>query len=141
MEQQLYNWTCSICSFTWVCNAIGIPMDRIQAGSIIGYPSCVNETYGLMSADCLINAFASVNLKAIQGWYTFQEAYSICRDHTGVINPLGMYHFMGVRGVSPSTIWVANSAPGYCGITDDLNKYNYDSLGPTQLIWIKEWIG
>jgi hypothetical protein len=32
-------------------------MTRPEMGTLIGYPYCVNEQYGLMSADCAINAF------------------------------------------------------------------------------------
>lgn len=138
MDPQVYNWTCSICSFTWVVNSTGVDPDltREMATQLIGYPNCVNETYGLMSSDCLIRAFANVGLTAKQGYYTYSEAYSICTAHTGVINPLGMYHFMAIRGVRNGNIWVANSAQGYRGVHDDLTAEQFNSLGPTQLIWI-----
>ena len=138
MEEQVYNWTCSVCSFTWVINSTGIDpnLTREKAGQIIGYPNCVNETYGLMSAQCLIDAFAYYGLHAKQGYYSFGEAHSICTAHTGVINPIGMYHFMAVRGITDGDIWVANSAPGYRGIVENLDQFDYNELGPTQLIWI-----
>lgn len=138
MDPQLYEWTCSVCSYTWVINSSNTDpdLDRETAGEIIGYPGCVNETYGLMSAQCMIDAFAHYGLKAKHGYYTFGEAYSICTAHTGVINPIGMYHFMAIRGVQGGNIWVANSAPGYCGIWDHLGEYDYETLGPVQLIWI-----
>jgi len=93
-----------------------------------------------MSEDCMINALAQYGFKAIAGYYPFGEALSICRNHTGAINPQGMYHFMAVRGVQSDSIWVANSAPGYKGIGDYLNEYDYSILGPTKLIWISGYI-
>lgn len=135
MSPQMQSWTCSICSFDWVCRAIGIPMDREQAAEIIGYPECVNETYGLMSADCMVKAFEKVGIVAVQKWVTFEEAFSICQHYTGVINPIGMYHFMGIRGTEASTIWVANSAQGYRGIWDNLDVGSFNGLGPVQVIY------
>ena len=137
MAPQQRSWTCSICSFDWTLNAIGIPMDRESATDVIGYPDCVNETYGLMSADCLIKAYAEMGLVAKQAWVTFEQAYSICQHYTGVINPIGMYHFMGIRGVESGTIWVANSAQGYCNIWDNIDAESFTYLGPVQVIYLE----
>lgn len=105
--------------------------------AIIGYPQCVNPTYGLMSADCMINAFAQVGLKSRQKWCTFDEAFAICRVTTGVINPIGMYHFVGIRGISDNSLWIANSAPGYDGVWDYLDRDTFNKLGPVQLIYLE----
>src|SRR5262245_37440157 len=101
MAPQSFSWTCSVCSFTWVIQstATDTELTRPEALSIIGYPECVNETYGLMTAQCLIDAFATFGLLARQAWVTFDQAYAIMRTTTGVINPLGMYHFIAMRGV------------------------------------------
>jgi hypothetical protein len=139
MEPQRYSWTCSICSFTWVIQATQYDpeLTRQQAAKIIGYPNCVNETYGLMSAQCMVDAFSHFGLKSKQVWVSFDEAYAICREHTGVINPIGMYHFMAIRGIVDSQIWVANSAPGYRGVYDTLTRNQFNNLGPVQLIYLE----
>jgi len=141
MEPQVYNWTCSIASFTWVINATGTDPNftRQQAMELIGYPNCVNETYGLMSADCLIRAYSDFDLEAKQAWVTFDQAYSVMSNHTGQINPVGMYHFMAMRGtdhLDMGDLWVANSAPGYRGIYDTMTRDQFNSLGPVQLIYL-----
>ena len=140
MEQQSFSWTCSVASFDWVCNATGVPMNRAEALETIGYPNCVNETYGLMSADCMIQAFRKVGFVAKQMWVTFEQAYSICRLYTGVINPIGQYHFMGIRGVQSGAIWVANSALGYRGVYETLDINQFNSLGPIQVIYCESYI-
>jgi hypothetical protein len=114
-------------------------MSRETATAIIGYPDCVNETYGLMSADCMIKAFEKEGLVAKQAWVTFEQAYSICQQYTGVINPIGQYHFMGIRGVESSTIWVANSAQGYMGVWDNLDYERFIALGPVQVIYCESY--
>jgi len=111
-------------------------ISREEAANIIGYPDCVNETYGLMNAQCLVDAFAQFGLVARQAWVTWSEAYSICADHTGCINPVGMYHFMGIRGIQGNRIWVANSAQGYCAIWDTLDQDQFKQFGPVQLIYL-----
>ena len=141
MAPQIYSWTCSICAYTWVINATGTDphLEREQAANIIGYPNCVNETYGLMSADCLITAFNYYGLSVKQAWVTFDQAYAIMAKTTGVINPLGMYHFMAMRGVDHTDVgqlWVANSAEGYRGIYDTMSRSQFNALGPVQVIYL-----
>ena len=129
-------------SYQWVMRSTGFApnMTYDQALTTIGYPNCVNPTYGLMSADCMIQAFAQYGLQSKQVWVTFDEAYAICRSHTGVINPVGMYHFMAIRGidgVSIGEIWVANSAPGYKGVWDSISRTSFNQLSPVQLIYLE----
>ena len=145
MAAQVYEWTCSVCSLTWVLQSTGtayVGVDvydaRAQAGVELGYPSCVNETYGLMSAACLIEAFAKFGLSARQAWVTFDQAYAIAQQTTGCINPIGMYHFMGIRGVDQGAIAVANSAQGYMGVWSTLDRATFNALGPVQVIYLEQ---
>lgn len=141
MAPQVYNWTCSICSYAWVIQSTGMDpnLTRERAAEIIGMPNCVNSTYGLMSTKCMLDAFAYYNLEATAKYVTFDEAYAICREHTGTINPNGMYHFMAIRGtdgMDAGDLWVANSAPGYCGVYDTLTRSQFNSLGPVELVYL-----
>jgi hypothetical protein len=137
MEPQQYSWTCSIASFTWVINSTGIDptFTRAQATQLLGYPECVNETYGLMDTDCLMRAYESFGVEAAQAWVAYDQAYAIMAHTTGQINPLGMYHFMAIRGATQD-LWVANSAPGYMGIYDHFDRAQFNSLGPVQIIYL-----
>ena len=144
MPVQAYSWTCSVCSACWVLQSTDTAYQeddiydaRYAVGARMGYPSCVNETYGCMSQQCVIDCLASYGLVAKQAYVTFDQAYAIAQTNTGVINPVGMYHFMGIRGVSGSDIWVANSAPGYDGVFDNLSRERFNALGPVSLIWVE----
>lgn len=141
MPGQAYEWTCSVCSATWVLSATGtldssgdVYADRERVGLEMGYPSCVNETYGCMSAQCLVDLFARYGLLALQAWVTFDQAYAIASHTTGCINPTGQYHYMAMRGVQGGAIWLANSAPGYMGVWDTLDRAQFNALGPVQVI-------
>jgi len=144
MAPQAYSWTCSVCSSTWVLQAthsLDTSLDTYEARTIIGqemgYPECVNETYGCMSADCLVTLFETYGFSAKQAWVTYDQAYAICSKFTGVINPIGMYHFMGIRGIQNSDIWVANSAEGYDGIYETISRAQFNALGPVQVIYLE----
>jgi|KBSMisStaDraftv2_1062788.scaffolds.fasta_scaffold01203_1 hypothetical protein len=138
MAPQIYNWTCSICSFTWVIQATGTDpyLTRETAAEIIGVPECVDSSWGLKSSECMIRAFAKYGLLAKEKWVTYDEAYAICRETTGIFNPIGMYHVMAIRGVGPDYIWVANSARGYRQIWDTMDRNQFNSYGPTKVIYL-----
>lgn len=143
MWGQAYDWTCSVCSATWVLQSMGIldpAMDQYEArytvGYLMGYPNCVNETYGCMSTDCVKNIFEAYGLLAENSYVTFDQAYAIAGQTTGTINPNGMYHFMAIRGRTGSDLWVANSAPGYRGVYDSLTRSQFNSLGPVEIVAI-----
>jgi hypothetical protein len=137
MAPQAYNWTCSVCSVTWTLNALGLAVSREEVGLVIGYPDCVNETYGCMSSHCLITAYKEYGYYAKQAWVTYDQAWALAGHYTGVINPMGMYHFMGVRGQDNANIWVANSAQSYHGVYDILDRERFNALGPVQVIYIE----
>jgi len=141
MDPQQREWTCSICSLTWVIQSTGTDPNftREMGAAALQYPVGVNETYGLTSITYMLQAFESFGLHPINKWVTFDEAYAICRSHTGVINPIGMYHFMAIRGidgVSHGELWLANSAPGYRGIYDSMSRNSFNQLGPVQIVYL-----
>lgn len=137
MEPQAYSWTCSVCTYTWVINATGTDptLDRYTAGEdIIGHPECVNSSYGLMSSQCMIDAFSYYGLNSREYWLTFDEAWALAGKTTGGLSGGGWYHWVGIRGQSGSNIWIANSAPGYKGVWDELSRSQFNSLGPFKAI-------
>lgn len=83
----------------------------------------------------MVNAFAKVGIVAKQAWVTFEQAYSLSQHYTGVINPIGMYHFMGIRGTEGGSLWLANSAQGYMGVWNNLDVGMFNALGPVQVIY------
>jgi hypothetical protein len=143
MLPQLYEWTCSVCSATWVLQSIGIIDPNIdqyaardEVAQRMGVPNCVNPTYGCMSTQCVKDLFESYGLYSQSAYVTFDQAYAIMSHTTGTINPQGMYHFMAIRGVDGGNLWVANSAPGYRGVYDALSRSQFNSLGPVELVYI-----
>lgn len=144
MPSQAYSWTCSVCSTTWVLQSTATAYQdadiydaRYAVGEQMGYPSCVNEVYGCMSPQCVIDVLGAHGLVARQVWCTFDQAYAIARTYTGTINPQGMYHFMGIRGTSGADIAVANSAEGYMGVYSTLSREQFNALGPVSLIFVE----
>jgi hypothetical protein len=78
MPAQAYSFTCSVCSLTWVLQATDTAHQeddiydaRYAVGERMGYPDCVNQTYGCMSDQCVIDTLASYSLVARQAYVTF----------------------------------------------------------------------
>ena len=144
MPAQAYSWTCSVCSVTWVLQSTATAYQdwdiyeaRTAVGERMGYPSCVNPTYGCMSDQCVVDVLASYGLVARRVYCTFDQAYAIARVHTGTINPQAQYHFMGIRGTSGTDISVANSAEGYMGVYSTLSREQFNALGPVSVIYVE----
>ena len=140
MARQVYEWTCSSCSWLWVLEATGTAsMTREQAAAMIGYPECINETYGCMSAQCLIDAYSAQGLVARQAWVTFDQAYAIAQDTTGQLNGINWGaggHFVSIRGTSGYALWIANSAEGYAGVYSTLTREHFNNRKFTRLAWL-----
>lgn len=141
MAPQQMGWTCSICSTDWTLRATGLQpsSDRIETAFEIGYPNCVNAYVGLADTQCLVDVFGAHGVEAVQEWVDFDRAYDVCASTAGVINGLGMYHFMAIRGVLNGKLWVANSAIGYRGISETINRDQFDNwgLGPWQVVYLR----
>lgn len=142
MAPQVYSWTCSACSLDWVIRAADIVPEytRPRAVEEIGYPDEINSQDGLTNASgpgqALIDVLKSYEQMAEQGWLDFDTVYATAQDTTGMMSGSSWYHWVAIRGVQGSNIWVANSAPGYKGIWDALSRSDFNRLGPFNVVWL-----
>jgi hypothetical protein len=145
MPGQLYDWTCSACSLEWLKRSTGlITTDDIYGSREttvyeIGYPDNINPQYGLMdgSGAQLARVLQDIyGQPTEQGWLDFDEAWDVASVGTGMMSGAAWYHWVAIRGVQGSTIWIANSAPGYKGIYDNLSAYDFERLGGFSVVWL-----
>jgi len=73
-----------------------------------------------------------------QGWLDFDETYARAVAGPGMMSGASWYHWVGIRGVQGSTIWVANSAPGYKGIWDNVSREDFERLGAFSVVWLTD---
>ena len=140
MPPQVYSWTCSICASTWVLQATGLHPDaaREAIAGQIGYPNCVNEAVGLADTQCLVSLFEDYGVGAEREWLDWDRAYEIASTTTGCLNSTRWYHFVAIRGVRDGNLWIANSAPGYMGIYDDVTPAQFNAwAGSWQAVWLQ----
>lgn len=142
MQPQMADWTCSACSLDWVMRASWLVPDYNRARAIqeIGYPDEINPQYGLMNTggpgEALRDVYMNYGQETEQGWLSFDETYAVARDTTGQMSGSAWYHWVAIRGVQGNNLWIANSAPGYKGIYDVLSRYDFERLGPFNVVWL-----
>lgn len=139
MPVQIAGWTCSACALDWVLRATQVAPDhtRDQAVAEIGYPGNINPTYGLMDASgsALRAVYEQYGIPTRQGWLTFDQVYAAAGETTGQMSGAAWYHWVAIRGRgSNQTIWIANSAPGYCDIYSNLTRDEFNALGPFSVV-------
>jgi len=142
---QLYDWTCSACSLDWLKRALGLVVTDDVYGSRettvyeIGYPNNISPDVGLHDASgaALRSVLSSIyGVATEQGWLDFDLTYAIASEGPGMMSGAAWYHWVGIRGVQGSSLWVANSAPGYKGIYDHVSREDFARLGGFSVVWL-----
>lgn len=146
MPGQLYDWSCSACSTEFVERATGNPRgddtyaNRETVVYAIGYPHNINGTYGLMdgSGEQLQRVLLEqTGRESLQAYLGFDDVYTLAYGGAPMLmSGASWYHWVAVRGVQGSSLWIANSAPGYKGIFDVLGRDDFDRLGGFSVVWL-----
>jgi hypothetical protein len=140
MPPQVFGWTCSACSLDWILRATGLAPGhtRPQAVLEIGLPENINPTYGLMdgSGAQLQRVLRDYGQESQQGWLSFDEVYELASRGPGMMSGQAWYHWVGVRGVVGYDLWIANSAEGYQGIYEVLDRADFSRLGPFSCVFL-----
>lgn len=138
MPPQQASWSCSACALAWVLRATGVNPNATEQSEIaeIGYPQNINPTYGLMDASgsALRAVYGRYEVPTVQYWMTFDEVYALAGFTTGQMSGGAWYHWVGIRGRSGPNIAIANSAEGYKGVFDTLDRSQFNALGPFSVV-------
>lgn len=141
MAPQLASWTCAACALDWVLRSTGLDPESSREKVIyeIGYPENINEQYGLMdsSGSALRAVYSGFGQRTEQDWLDFETTYALACNTTGQMSGAAWYHWAAIRGVSGPALWIANSAPGYMGVYDELSKSDFARLGPFSVVWLE----
>lgn len=139
MPGQVRDWTCSACSVDWVARATALDptSTREKVVGEMGYPGCIDEAMGLKDVRCAHRVMEGWGVQVGFQWVDWPMAYSLCESTTGILNSKTWYHYVAVRGVRNGNLWVANSAPGWKGIWDDITPGQFNAwAGSWNLSWI-----
>jgi hypothetical protein len=140
MEPQLRDWTCAACSLDWVKVATGLTgaSDRYTTTVEIGLPGEINPTYGLMdgSGAELQRVLGEYGQASEQGWLDYDSVYALARETTGMMSGANWYHWVSLRGIEGTNLWIANSSPGYKGVYSILSRDDFNRLGSFSVVWL-----
>jgi len=144
MPGQLYDWTCSACSLEWVKRSTGLfPTNDIYGSREttvyeIGYPDNISADVGLhdASGSALRAVLEDYGQETNQSWLDFDTTYELAQGTTGMMSGASWYHWVAIRGVQGDTIWIANSAPGYKSVWDNLSRSDWQRLGGFSVVWL-----
>jgi hypothetical protein len=146
MPGQLYDWTCSGCATEFIERAVGyargayIYTNRESVVYAIGYPDNINGSYGLMDgsgAQLQRVIKEQTGFDSDQGYPDYDAVYELAAAGTpALMSGAAWYHWVAVRGVQGSSLWLANSAPGYKGIWDTMYRDYFARLGGFSVVWL-----
>ena len=135
---QSRGWTCSACSIDWVFHSTGLNPESNREWVVgqLGYPDCINENVGLRDTACavdLLSEYAPTN----QEWVGWDRAWELCSYTTGLLNSTTWQHFVAIRGTQGGALWVANSAIGWMGIGETIDRGQFERWsGSWQIVWL-----
>ena len=129
---QTADWTCSCASSAWLLNSIGDgrlgrpwnEWDVVDALRSATYYGAVTPEYGLARADMydLETMFNSLGYQVLRRQYLGpQDIYAWAGQYPLQINGARLYHHMGARTLGPGVIYLANPAPSWHGIQQELS--------------------
>lgn len=141
MPRQVNSWSCSACALAWVLRATQLDPNASEDSCIaaIGRPDNINSTYGLMdgSGAQLRRVIGEYGVATQQGWLGYDSVYATFANTTGLMSGGAIYHWVSIRGrTGDGQLWIANSAPGYCGVYDTLSREQFNQWGPWSVVWL-----
>ena len=146
--RQTASWTCSAAALAWVMNALGVESrtggkwdewDGVSALRDVGGYAAVTPDYGL--------AYASgVDIEKVYVSYgytverllpaTWAEVELLCEWSIGQLGGARWYHWTGLRGYDGQLFALANPAPNWKGVGDNLDDAEWDRWGAWNAVMV-----
>ena len=128
---QTADWTCSCASSAWLLNSLGdyqmghpwTEWDVVDVLRDATYPGAVDPAYGLARADMydLEVMFNTLGYSALRKQYlTRDDILAWSGRYPLQINGARWYHHSGARTVGPGVIYLANPAPSWKGVGQEM---------------------
>ena len=144
---QTADWTCSCASSAWLLNSLGDnrlgrawnEWDVVTALRSATYPGAVDPAYGLARADMydLETMFNSLGYTAERKQYvSVYDVTAVAGLYPLQINGARLYHHMGARAISDGVLHLANPAPSWHGVGQELDQYEAATWGTWNMMAI-----
>jgi len=147
-DLQDYPWDCSACSTGWAMRTIGFQVSEQDVIAGLG-PERISASLGLLDASGagLVSYLAEQGISADnEADASWQEVMDAAGYQPMVIGGRAWCHWVGVRmgsvaigRVDLGLVALMNPAPGYMGIEQLLDEYDFERLGPFSAVWFTSW--
>lgn len=148
VELQDVPWDCACAATSWALRTVGHGWSEADVVSAM-YPEYVNEYSGLLDATGagLVEWLASVGVTAHNNeWATWDDVVAAAGYQPMLIGGRAWYHWSGVRitnapfvGSDSAMLALANPSPGWKGIWQLIDKFEFGQLGPFSAVWFTGW--
>jgi hypothetical protein len=148
VELQDVAWDCAAASLTWCLNAAGYPTTEADVVAGLG-PSRISAAYGLLDASGagLVEYLAELGVQAdYDDSATWEEMIGSAGHQPMLMGGRNWCHWTGVRISSTlfpeynlDQLALANPAPGYMGVSQTIDREQFDALGVFSAVWFTDW--
>jgi hypothetical protein len=137
---QTADWTCSCASSAWLLNSVGDDRlgrpwnewDVVDALRAATYYGAVSPDYGLARADMydLETMFNSLGYSVLRRQYlSVDDVVRVAGIYPFQINGQRWYHHSGARALGPGVLYLANPAPSWKGVGQEMTASEASSWG------------
>lgn len=145
--RQAASWTCSCASMAWVMNALGQPAPHggkwdewTAVGELrrICGAAAVSPEYGLAYASGvdLERVYDEYGYRVERGAVDWAELAYLCETSIGQLGGARWYHWTGLRGYADGEFDLANPAPTWKGVGDELDAAEFNYWGAWNAVMI-----
>jgi hypothetical protein len=144
---QTADWTCSCASSAWVFNSLGDgrlgrpwnEWDVVDALRAATYPGAVDPAYGLARADMydLQVMFEALGYTVERKQHlTVDDVAPVVGRYPLQINGARWYHHSGARDAADGVLFLANPAPNWKGVGQEMDASEAATWGTWNGMWI-----
>lgn len=140
---QVDDWSCSVHTTTWMLRATGHDVSWSQIASRMQATGRVTQAYGLSDANgpgvvATLRDYATAAEIQNQGIASFDEVARRAGHMAVGIGGRAWNHWTAVRGYDAKrdVLLLANSAPSWKGVGQDLTRGEFAALGAMAMVWM-----
>jgi predicted chitinase len=136
--RQSGDWQCSACSVTWMLRSVGRQVDQDEVCELLG-PARISPGQGLLdgSGAGLVAFLGELGLQAKAAWLDFDAVLERAGHQPLAIGGSAWYHWSAVRGRDGDVLLLANPAPTWRGVGDEMTRDEFEQQGPFAAVWIE----
>lgn len=136
MPRQQRDWDCSAAATAWMGRSLGWGWNELDVAYEFALAGIATPQVGLLDGTgagivrwLSLQPFSATNERA--SWSSVNELTGQCPI---IMGSTRYYHWIGVRSGDGSRLYLANSAPGWAGVWQEMNRATFDRFGDFWLV-------